>query len=281
MGKQKLIKKMKMFPQGTPVQVELFDNGDIEYVTPLQEVEVIGYASDSQLGKNADYSQYHDWYLDKLREEAHEKAQYARVGFAPLTTPASDSAIIDGDSLKYKQRQFGDTIQKRLDTGFYANHPAVWEMDSLLFKRMDRPMSGFSCINSNTSYYGTRFADMNNRHFESVHRGFMPVSLDSLIKGHIIQLRRPWRPSEEGFRPHHAVMFNSYDEDGDINVWDQHGDIGLTVPKFTAYLHATPDNPEEEVFRAKNAFRFIGDGQTEDEIKAAYKAYRERNNIQD
>ncbi len=58
MGKQKLIKKMKMFPQGTPVQVELFDNGDIEYVTPLQEVEVIGYASDSELGKNADYSSF-------------------------------------------------------------------------------------------------------------------------------------------------------------------------------------------------------------------------------
>lgn len=60
----------------------------------------MAYASDSQLGKNASYEQYHEWYLGKLRREAFEKAQYARAGFAPLTTPASDSAIIEGDSLK-------------------------------------------------------------------------------------------------------------------------------------------------------------------------------------
>ncbi|MDE6632356.1 MAG: hypothetical protein K2K23_05095, partial [Muribaculaceae bacterium] len=88
-------------------------------MTPLQEVNVEAFASDYHLGNSADYGQYHEWYLDNLRKQASEKAQYARVGFAPLTTEADDTTIIEGAELKREQRDFGDTIQRRHDTGFY------------------------------------------------------------------------------------------------------------------------------------------------------------------
>ena len=250
-------------------------------MTPLQEVNVEAFTSDFQLGKNADFAQYHKWYLNNLRKQASDKAQYARVGFAPLTTEADDTAIIDGIELKSEQRDFGDTIQRRHDNGFYERHPSVLGLDSILFKRMNSPMSGFSCINSNTNYYGSRFADMNNMHFENVHKGFVPIPLDSLKKGDIVQLRRPWKVGEEGYRPYHAVMFDSFDDNGDINTWDQHGAIGSVVPDYSTFLYKSPDNPNYLIPRVKSAYRFIGDSQTETEIKEAYKAYKKRNNLID
>ncbi len=213
--------------------------------------------------------------------EAAEKAQYARIGFAPLTFKAYDTAIIEGDSLKVKQRQFGDTIQKRWDTGFYDSKPHIQEMDSLLYKRMNQPMSGFSCINSQTSYYNPRFANMNNVNFAQDPFGFRPISLDSLRRGDIIQLRKPWKAGAEAFRPYHAVMFDSYDKDGDVNVWNQHGAVGDVVPDFESYLYKTPDDPSKKIPRAMNAYRFIGDDKTEEEIRKGYDAYRKRNNLQD
>ncbi len=268
-----------MFPKNQPVQVEVYNNGDIEYLTPLQEVNVEAFASDYQLGQNADYNQYRDWYLGNLRKQALEKAQYARAGVAPLTSEADDTDIIEGDELKDMRREFGDTIQYRHNDGFYEMHPSVLDLDSMLYKRMNKPMSGFSCINSNTSYYGSRFADMNNMHFEQVHRGFASISLDSVKPGDIVQLRRPWKAGEEGFRPFHAVMFEGFDKNGDIQTWDQHGAIDLVVPERETYLFKSQDNPNYLIPRAKTAYRFIGDSQTDTEIKKAYQAYKVRNKI--
>ena len=58
-------------------------------------------------------------------------------------------------------------------------------------------------------------------------------------------------------------MFDSYDEDGDVNVWDQHGDIDTVTPDFSTFLLGTPDDPDSEIPRVKSAYRFVGDKQTE------------------
>ena len=270
-----------MFPSNQPVEVKIYENGDVEYLTPLQDLEVSAYASDTQLGKNADLAEYRDWYLGKLRQQALDKAKYARIGFAPLTQRASDTALIDGDELKDLQRQFGDTIQSRHDSGFYGMYPHVESMDSALYRRLDNPMSGFSCINSQTNYYAPRFADMNNIHFENTHYGFIPISLDSIMGGDIVQLVRPWRAGSEAQRPFHAVMFDSYDDKGDVKVWDQHGSIVDVVPELTTYQHRSQDIPGEHWYRAKSAYRFVGDQQTEEDVIQAYRAYRERNKAKD
>ena len=276
-----MTKKDGMFPPNQPVKVDIYNNGDIEYITPLPEMIVEAFSSDRDLGPTASYDQYHEWYLNNLRTQATHKAQYARAGFAPLTTKASDSAIIEGEYLESFRRQFGDTIQKRHENGFYDKLPYILQMDSALYNRMEKPLSGFSCINSNTSYYGPRFADMSNLHFQQFHHGFLPVSLDSLQKGDIVQLRRPWKSGKEAWRPYHAVMFDNYTTEGDINAWDQHGAVREIVPEQTKSLFQSPDDPNNKIPRAMNAYRFIGDEKTEEEIRKGYEAYRKRNNLQD
>ena len=262
---------------------ELKNNTDREdnYIINLPELVINGYKSDVELGKNATYSQYAEWYLQKLGIEAADKAKYARIGFAPLTYKASDTSIIEGDSLNRLRRQFGDTIKKRREAGLYESKPHIWNMDSTLYERLSKPMSGFSCINSQTSYYGPRFANKSNIDFQKNHFGFKPVSLDSLRRGDIIQLRQPWAAGWEGFRPFHAVMFDSYDRDGDVNVWNQHGDWTTVNPELVTYLHKSEDIPGKRIPRAMNAYRFIGDEKTEEEIRKGYEAYRKRNNLQD
>ncbi|MDE6444203.1 MAG: hypothetical protein K2K64_07275 [Muribaculaceae bacterium] len=268
-----------MFPGNQPIEVEIHGNGDIEYLTPLPEFQVTAFTSDAQLGDRATPAQYYEWYLNQIRKGALDKAKYARIGFAPLTYKASDTAIFDGESLKEMQRQFGDTIEKRQETGFYDTRPYLQEMDSILYKRMDEPMSGFSCINSQTNYYAPRFANKSNIDFAQNHFGFRPISLDSLRRGDIIQLCRPWKGGAEAVRPFHAVIFDSYNGNGDVNVWDQHGAVGRIVPDSITYLYKSPD--DDKTYRAMNAFRFIGDQQTENEIREGYEAYRKRNNLQD
>lgn len=270
--------KEKLIPKGK-VKVMVYENGDTEYLTPLPELEVNAYKSDRDLGENATYDQYSEWYLKKLRNEAADRAKFARIGFAPLNYKAPDTSIIEGDDLKALQRQFGDTIRKRQETGLYDSKPHIQEMDSTLFRRLNTSMSGFSCINSQTSYFDPRFANKSNIDFAQNPFGFIPTPLDSLKRGDIIQLCRPWEFGAESLRPFHAVMFDSYNENGDVNVWDQHGAVGSVVPDSVTYLYKSPD--DNCTYRALNAFRFIGDQQTQDEIREGYEAYRERHNLQD
>ena len=270
-----------MFPENQPIEVEIHGNGDIEYLTPLPEFQVTAFTSDAQLGDRATPAQYYEWYLNQIRKGALDKAKYARIGFAPLTYKASDTPIIEGEELKDLLRSFGDTIQKRHDSNFYDYYPHVLEMDSTLYKRLYFPMSGYSCINSQTSYFAPRLANKSNINFFQWPLGFKPVSLDSLQGGDIIQLRKPWENGSEAYRPYHAVMFDSYNEVKDINVWNQHGSWGAVEPDSVTYLHKSADVPGVHTPRAMNAFRFIGDQQTENEIREGYEAYRKRNNLQD
>ena len=265
-----------MFPQNEQVEYQILDNGDIQYLTPLPEVQIQAYASDAQLGRDASEDEYREWYLDKQRQSAWERAKYARAGFAPLTTPASDTGFIQGLDLENLRRTYRDTIASRHKSGFYGSHPAVLDMDSSLYQRMTQPLSGFSCINSNTGYYGHRFMNMNNTAFSINPRGFITAPLDSLIRGDLIQLHRPWRGGREGNRPYHTVMFDSYDEDGDVNVWDQHGKIDTVTPDFSTFFLGTPFDSAVKIPRVKSAYRFVGDEQTDQEIKKAYLEYLRR-----
>lgn len=72
---------------------------NIAFTTDLPNVDVTAYAADYQLGPDATYQQYYDWALEKRRKEAWQKAQLVRAGFAPLTSKAADSAIIEGNQL--------------------------------------------------------------------------------------------------------------------------------------------------------------------------------------
>lgn len=267
----------KMFPSGTQPQVKIFKNGDTEYITPLPEVEVIGHRADIDLGPNADFNTYYEWYLKQLREGAHDRAEFTRCGYAPLRTKATDTNIIEGSELKEQRRRFGDTIQYRHDTDFYFRHPALESWDSVLYKRMEEPMSGYSCINSNTSYFGTEYSNMSNLRFAQNPRGFKEVSLDSLERGDIVQLHQPWQPGYEGLRPFHTVMVNGYDENGDIRTWNQFGAIGLVTPQLRTYLHSTPDQNGLNIPRVLRGYRFVGDENTIAKARAEYQAYQERN----
>ncbi len=265
-----------MYPNKDKIQVFNYSNGDIEYLTPLPEVLIKAYRSDFELGKNANYETFREWFLDRQRKEAVIKAKYARAGIAPLTTPVEDTKFIHGEELKNIQRNFGDTISNRHSNGLYDKYPFLLDTDSMVYKRMNYPLSGYSCINSNTTNYGERFADMRNWHFEQNHFGFTPVSLDSLKSGDILQLRRPWRDGAEANRSFHAVTFDSYNDNGDALAWDQHGAVGLITPEMKSYLISSPDDGQTP--RVKNAFRFTGDKITEEEIRKAFEEYQKRNN---
>ena len=178
----------------------------------------------------------------------------------------------------------GDTIQGRHNTGFYFQYPFMLETDSTLYNRMNKPCSGYSCINSQTNYYGKPFQDMNNIHFEKNHRGFIPIPLDSLKPGDIVQGRKWWENGYEGERPAHATMFDSYDENGDLRVWDQHGWYGMITPELKRFLYKSPDLnpiPKYPPYRAKNGFRFIGDSLFTKEVMERFKAYLTRNGRED
>lgn len=227
---------------------------NIAFTTDLPNVDVTAYAADYQLGPDATYKQYYDWALEKRRKEAWQKAQLVRAGFAPLTTKASDSEIFEGEELNMMQEELGDTIQSRHDNGFYFEFPFMEQEDSILYNRMNEPCSGYSCINSQTNYYGHDYQDMNNIHFENNHRGFIPVPLDSLKPGDIVQGRKWWENGYEGERPAHAVMFDSYDENGDMNIWDQHGGYGMITPELGQFLYKSPNPdpiPEYPPYRVK------------------------------
>ena len=149
---------------------------------------------------------------------------------------------------------------------------------------MNYPCSGFSCINSQTNYYDKRYQDMNNIHFEKYHRGFTPVPLDSLRPGDIVQGRKWWKNGYEGERPAHATMFDSYDENGDINVWDQHGAFEMITPNLGQFLYKSPNPypiPQYPSYRAKNGFRFVGDTLFTQEVMERFKAYLKRNGRED
>ncbi|MDE6409644.1 MAG: hypothetical protein K2K81_05300 [Muribaculaceae bacterium] len=262
--------------------IPLFNNENnkdenIAYTTDLPNVDITAFAADSQLGPNANFQQYYDWSLKKKRKEAWQKAQFVRAGFAPLKTKAADTGIIEGDSLKRMQKRMGDTIQQRHNTGVYLRYPFLMPMDSALYKRMESPCSGYSCINSQTNYFGSRFANMNNINFEKNHSGFRPIPLDSLQQGDIVQVKKNWETGFNGERPAHAILFDHYDSNGDIRAWDQHGTYGMRVPNLEKFLYKSPDNPNEPQFRAKNGFRFIGDPKFKQEVIEKFNAYLKRN----
>lgn len=257
---------------------------NIAYTSDLPNVDVTAFAADYQLGSDADFNQYKEWALEKKRKEAWEKAQLVRAGFAPLTTKASDSDIFQGDDLKMMQEKLGDTIQSRHDNGLYFEFPFMEQVDSTLYNRMNEPCSGYSCINSQTNYYGRDVQDMNNIHFEKNHHGFIPVPLDSLKQGDIVQGRKWWEDGYERERPAHATMFDSYDENGDIRVWDQHGWYGMITPELNRFLYKSPDPDPTLIYypyRAKNGFRYIGSPLFTKEVIEKFKAYLKRNGRED
>ena len=96
---------------------------NITYTINLHNIDVKAYASDYQLGPNANFQQYKEWALEKERKEAWQKAKLTRAGFSPLTTKADDSMIIIGDDLVKMQKELGDTIQSRHNDGFYYQYP--------------------------------------------------------------------------------------------------------------------------------------------------------------
>lgn len=80
------------------------EDESIAYTSDLPNVDITAFASDYQLGPNANFQQYYDWALSNKRKEAWEKAQLVRAGFAPLKSKASDSGIIEGDELREMQK---------------------------------------------------------------------------------------------------------------------------------------------------------------------------------
>lgn len=227
-----------------------------QHPTQLPQITVYPNRAATVLGTNSSYKDFVDWWRESKIQDAYDRALYSRAGFAPLETP---SDWMEGEVKTEDPQIYADTIANRHASGFYDEHPAVLQSDSTLYKRRFRPISGYSCINSNTNYFGSQYANINNIDFAKRHFGFIPVDKHEMKKGDIVQLQKGWEyPDPDYQRPFHAVMFDSYNNDGTIKTIDQHG-----MPTY----YNRPDIVDYDLefngidANVLRAFRFIGSDQ--------------------
>lgn len=240
---------------------EFLDNWRQNHPIALKEVVVYPNRAATELGLNAKYEDFVDWWRQSQIDDAYERAIYSRAGFAPLETAEDTASYIDDPQI------YADTITHRHNSGFYLDHPAVLQSDSALYKQRFHPIAGWSCINSNTNYFGPQYANMNNINFAKRHFGFIPVDKHQMQKGDIIQLQRGFMyPDNDYQRPFHAVMFDSYDENGNANVIDQHGQWGYVTPGRLTYDLEF----DGKGINVKNAYRFVGSNA---DLKKAWDEY--------
>ncbi|MDE6792772.1 MAG: hypothetical protein K2J48_06805, partial [Muribaculaceae bacterium] len=265
---------------------QINSENDVVYVTPLRGIEVY---PDLILPENATYDEFHEAYLQKLRNEACDKFKFSLAGIAPLHYFTDDSPNSVSDyseepfffSREKAKHQIQDSINNRSQNGFYTSHPLQKEYDEKILRQYDKPCYGWSCIFSNTNAYGERFGNMSNPKFSVRPFGFTEINPNQdLERGDIVQLRRPWRTGTESWRPFHATMFDTYTPNKDsVNVYDNHGYIiPYSTDTSTFVLDSYNQHPTEEGhISAFKAYKFVGDAYTEKEISDAYEKYLRNN----
>ncbi|MDE5976158.1 MAG: hypothetical protein K2G69_06390, partial [Muribaculaceae bacterium] len=261
--------------------------GDITYETPLRGVEV--YPNYLVVPEQPTYEEFKIAYLRMLRNQAADKFKYSLAGNAPLNyfTDDSPNSVSDNPNEPFyynredAKSQIEEKIKEREESGFYKIRPFQRKHDENILHQYDKPCYGWSCIFSNTNSYGKRFSNMSNLLFEKNPYGFQEININNeLERGDIIQLRRPWINGFEGIRPFHATMFNSYSPNNDsVNVYDNHGYI---IPKPVEESSFVLDSCNFHSFidghvSAFKGYKFMGDEQTEKEIKDAYNRYIQSN----
>lgn len=258
-------------------------NGDIVQVTPLRGIEV--YPNYFVFPEDPNYEEFKEAYLRKIRNQSADKFEYSIAGLAPLHYYTEDSpnsvSDLEEESFFYDRQtakqEAKEIIAERQNSGFYQIRPFQYEYDNRVKQQYDSPCYGWSCIFSNTNVYGSRFGNMSNINFGLNPKGFEECDVNSeLERGDIVQLRRPWLSGYEGKRPFHATMFNSYNESNDsVRVYDNHGYIiPHQTENSTFVLDLFNFHPESKDPSAFKGFKFIGDNETENEIREAYIQYK-------
>lgn len=240
---------------------ELLDAWYQKHPTQLKEVVVYPNRAATELGTDISYEDFVNWWRQSKINDAYDRAVYSRAGFAPLEEAA------DTETDKDDPQQYADTITARHNSGFYHDHPAVLASDSALYRRRFRPVAGYSCINSNTNYFGPQYANMNNIDFTRRHFGFVPIDKHHMKRGDLIQLQRGYKyPDSDWQRPYHTVMFDSYNEDGTVNTINQHGDWSYVTPNRDVY----DLDFDGKGINVLNAYRFVG---SDADIKKDWEEY--------